>query len=106
MTYREIENRALQGVESIHSQFNLYMKNVAPNKDVKINVCSEKEEVAVVLAPYDRAVQLDKEARSNEIKTLRDQFNSMSSKLYDVMAWNRKIARAAAAREERIKKSI
>lgn len=106
MTYRDIENRALQGVESIHSQFNHYMKNVAPNKDVMINVCTEKETVAEVLTPYDRAVQLDKEARSSEIKTLRDQFNSMSSKLYDVMAWNRKIARASAAREKRIKNSI
>ena len=96
----------MQKIEAVHKQYRLYVDSVMPKREVKSAECSGKESVAGILNGYNKFVQLDKKARDDEIKQLRNQFDSMSSKNYDVMVWSRNVLRTAGNREKRIKDTI
>ena len=104
MNDSEVENQALQKVSSIQSQFDLYMKTIIPQKGVQIQECTGKESVASAVANYAHFVEIDQQIKEEEIHKLKNEFDSISSKLYDVMAWNRKVSNTSVNREKRMKR--
>lgn len=101
--YSEIENQALQRVPLIREQFDLYLKTVVPQKGVQIQECTGKEGMAAPIKNYAHFMEIDQQIKNEEIKQLKNEFDSISSKLYDVLAWNRKVLNAATNREKRMK---
>lgn len=101
--YSKIENQALQRVPLIREQFDLYLKTVVPQKGVQIQECTGKEGMAAPIKNYAHFMEIDQQIKNEEIKQLKNEFDSISSKLYDVLAWNRKVLNAATNREKRMK---
>ena len=52
---------------------------------------------------YAHFMEMDQQIKDEEIRQLKNEFDSITNKLYDVLAWNRKVLNAATNREKRIK---
>lgn len=87
----------------IRDQYDLYMKTIIPQKGVQVQECTGKESVASSIVSYAHHVEIDQQVKEEEIRKLKNEFESITNKLYDVMAWNRKVSNAAVNREKKMK---
>ena len=101
LSNREVENEALQEIPLIKEQYQTYLNEVVPKNNNEVHYCSNSNEIAKEVETRKEFLNRDKAERTREIKELKEQFAMMNEKMYDIMAWNRKVIATASNRQQR-----